>query len=62
MTIQRITRGYYGMDASDHGDFVHYCSHVEVVRLIHEQLDLTQKQLERAQEQIRILTEALSRR
>lgn len=59
MTIQRMAYHHTGMQVNDAGTYVHYNSHKEVVGLIYDQLDLTQKQLERAQEQIKMLTEAL---
>lgn len=62
MTIQRLSHASSHMYPHDVGRYVHYDTHVEVVGLIYDQLDLTQKQLERAQEQIRMLTEALTRR
>lgn len=61
MTVQRLSIGQFKGDvyANSSGLYMYYSTHEEVVSLMREQLNSTQKQLEQSQEQCRALTHTL---
>lgn len=58
MTVQRLAQASYGKEVypSATGVYMYYASHEEVTKLLREQLNNTQNQLEQSQETVRRLT------